>query len=71
VTKFSRPNLTSNTSSQSPNIRVQAAGPPKDLTSRLEVRIREAIKLRTQVEAVPSGTLSSDGKKISDEGTWD
>jgi phenylacetate-CoA ligase len=52
-------------------LRVETAGMPKDLTSRLEARIREAIKLRTQVEAVPSGTLSSDGKKISDERTWD
>jgi len=71
VTKFSRPNLTSNTSSQSPNIRVQTAGPPKDLTARLDARVREAIKLRTQVEVVPSGALSADGKKISDERTWD
>lgn len=71
MTKFSRPNLTSNTSSQSPNIRVQTAGPPKDLTARLKARVREAIKLRTQVEVVPSGALSADGKKISDERTWD
>ena len=71
MTKFSRPNLTSNTSSQSPNIRVQTAGPPKDLTARLDARVREAIKLRTQVEVVPSGALSADGKKISDERTWD
>ena len=52
-------------------LRVETAGMPKDLTSRLEARVCEVIKLRTQAEVVPSGTLSSDGKKISDERTWD
>jgi len=50
---------------------VETTGAPKDLTVRLEARVREAIKLRTRVEIVPADTLSPDGKKISDERTWD
>jgi phenylacetate-CoA ligase len=52
-------------------LRVEAAGGPKELAARLESRVRDAIKLRAQVEVVPPGTLSPDGKKISDERTWD
>lgn len=52
-------------------LRVETAGLPRDLAARLETRVREAIKLRAQIEVVPSGTLSPDGKKISDERTWD
>lgn len=52
-------------------LRVETASTPMDLTTRLEARLREAIKLRAQVEVVPLGTLSPDGKKISDERTWD
>jgi phenylacetate-CoA ligase len=52
-------------------LRVETAGSPRDLTARLEARVREAIKLRARVEVVPSGTLSPDGKKISDERTWE
>jgi phenylacetate-CoA ligase len=52
-------------------LRVETAIATKDLAARLEARVRETIKLRTQVEVVPSGALSPDGKKISDERTWD
>jgi phenylacetate-CoA ligase len=52
-------------------LRVETATATKDLAARLEARVREAIKLRTQVDVVPSGALSADGKKISDERTWD
>ena len=52
-------------------LRVETASSFKDLTAPLEARVREAIKLRTQVEVVPPGTLSPEGKKISDERTWD
>jgi phenylacetate-CoA ligase len=52
-------------------LRVEIAIATKDLAARLEARVREAIKLRTQVEVVPSGALSPDGKRISDERTWD
>ncbi len=52
-------------------LRVEGAGSSRDLAARLQTRVRQTIKLRTQVEVVPSGTLSQDGKKISDERTWD
>jgi phenylacetate-CoA ligase len=52
-------------------LRVETAIATKDLAARLEARIREAIKLRMQVEVVSSGALSAEGKKISDERTWD
>lgn len=53
-------------------LRVEAGGASGgDLAGRLEARVREAIKLRAQVEVVPSGTLALDGKKISDERTWE
>lgn len=52
-------------------LRVEAVQTPWGLVARLEARVREAIKLRTQVEVVPHGTLSPDGKKILDERTWE
>ncbi len=52
-------------------LRVEMAGGLKELAAHLESRVRDAIKLRARVEVVPSGTLSPDGKKISDERTWD
>jgi phenylacetate-coenzyme A ligase PaaK-like adenylate-forming protein len=52
-------------------LRVEIADLSKERASRLEVRLREAIKLRAQVEVAPPGTLSPDGKKILDERTWD
>ena len=52
-------------------LRVEVAGDLKDLTTRLVGRVREAIRLRSRIEGVPSGTLAPDGKKISDERTWD
>ena len=53
------------------SLRIEAGNPPQDLVPRLEARVREAIKLRTQVEVVPQGTLAQDGKKILDERTWE
>ena len=52
-------------------LRIETASPPSGLVARVEGRLREAIKLRAQVEVVPSGTLSADGKKIIDERTWE
>ncbi len=53
------------------SLRIEAEHPPQDLVPRLEARVRDAIKLRTQVEVVPQGTLAQDGKKILDERTWE
>ncbi len=53
------------------SLRIEAGHPPQDLVPRLEARVRESIKLRTQVEVVPQGTLAQDGKKILDERTWE
>jgi phenylacetate-CoA ligase len=52
-------------------LRVETTGTAAELAPRLEARLREAIKLRARVEFVASGTLAPDGKKISDERTWD
>lgn len=52
-------------------LRVETAGASRDLTARLEARVREAIKLRAHVEVVQSGALTPDGKKILDERTWE
>jgi phenylacetate-CoA ligase len=52
-------------------LRVEVAGDSRNLIARLEGRVKEAIKLRSRVEVVPSGTLDPDGKKISDERAWD
>lgn len=52
-------------------LRVEAANAPPDLAVRLEVRVREAIKLRTRVEIAPAGSLPTDAKKILDERTWE
>jgi phenylacetate-CoA ligase len=52
-------------------LRVETTGAAAELAPRLEARLREAIKLRARVEIVASGTLAPDGKKISDERTWD
>jgi phenylacetate-coenzyme A ligase PaaK-like adenylate-forming protein len=52
-------------------LRIESAGGPPDLAAKLEARLREAIKLRTRVEIVPSGTLPSDARKILDERTWE
>jgi phenylacetate-CoA ligase len=52
-------------------LRIETAAFPTGLTARLEERLREAIKLRAQVEVVPAGTISPEGKKITDERMWD
>jgi phenylacetate-CoA ligase len=52
-------------------LRVESAKGVPDLAAKLEARLREAIKLRTRVEIVPSGTLPLDAKKILDERTWE
>ena len=52
-------------------LRIETMSPSGDLTTRLGAILRDAIKLRAHVEVVPSGTLSPDAKKISDERVWD
>ena len=52
-------------------LRVEIADLLGARADRLESRLREAIKLRAQVEAVPPGTIPPDGKKILDERTWE
>ena len=52
-------------------LRVETAQTPVGLVTRLEALVREAIKLRTQVEVVPHGTLLQGGKKVLDERTWE
>ncbi len=52
-------------------LRVETGRASGDFAERLKARVREAIKLRAEVEVVPPGTLAPDSKKISDERTWD
>jgi phenylacetate-CoA ligase len=52
-------------------LRVETQGASPEFMARLEARVREAIKLRARVEAIPMGTIAPDAKKISDERTWE
>jgi phenylacetate-coenzyme A ligase PaaK-like adenylate-forming protein len=52
-------------------LRVEAVDAPPGLAIKLEMRMREAIKLRTRVEIAPVGTFPSDAKRILDERTWE
>jgi phenylacetate-CoA ligase len=42
-----------------------------EVPSRLELAIREIMKLRGQVEIVPAGTIPGGVKKIVDERKWE
>ncbi len=52
-------------------LRVESPVTRGDLPGLLEVRVRDAIKLRARVEVVPAGTLPADAKKVVDERTWE
>lgn len=52
-------------------LRVEGPALGGDFPTRLEARVRDAIKLRARVEVVPAGTIPGDAKKIVDERTWE
>ena len=47
-------------------VRVEAEGDPSEVAERL----KEALKLRVEVELVTPGTLARDAPRIRDDRTW-